>query len=203
MGDLIELPPFVREAFEDDHEAELRVLGEALELGVAAMLEPLPPGPLPLARLEASLEQPVHRYAPFTTRLAQLFDMSEAAIGAELTRLGQQKVWRFAGIPGIQNVVVRGGPRVADAETLFVRFAPGTRFPRHRHLGLEATLVLEGSYTDSAGIVHRQGELRQWAEGSEHSFRVSTDGPCIFASVVFGRRFHARPLRLLARMLGR
>src|SRR5262245_2825747 len=173
MGDLIELPPFVRDAFEDENEVELRALSEVLELGVAAMLEPLPPSPLPFERLEASLAQPIHRYAPFTTRLAQLFDLSEAATSAELTRLAQPKVWRFAGIPGIQNVVVRGGPAVANAETLFVRFAPGTRFPRHRHLGLEATLVLEGSYTDSAGIVHRQGELRQWTEGSEHSFRVS------------------------------
>ena len=36
-----------------------------------------------------------------------------------------------------------------------------------------------------------------------HSFRVSLEGPCIIASVVFGRRFEAWLLRALAAVLGR
>jgi hypothetical protein len=62
--------------------------------------------------------------------------------------------------------------------------------------------VLEGSYEDSHGLVHRAGELREWQPGSDHAFKVSGE-PCIFASVVFGRRFSAWPLRALSALLGR
>jgi len=92
-------------------------------------------------------------------------------------------------------------PRVRGAEVVFARFAPGTRFPKHRHNGVETVLVLEGVYADSDGVVHRAGELREWAAGTRHGFRVSNE-PCIFASVVFGREVEALPLRLLARALG-
>ena len=202
MGELIAWPKFVREAAEDDPAADPEALCELIELGISATLEPIVPSAALFARLQARLAQPPDRYAPFCTRLAELFDLSEEATIAELTRLAQPSVWRFAGWPGTHQVAVRGGPKVANAETLFVRFAPGTRFPRHHHLGSERTLVMEGNYTDSAGIVHRAGEIREWNAGSEHSFIVGSVEPCIFASVTFGRQFHARPLRLLARVLG-
>jgi hypothetical protein len=164
-----------------------------------------PPGPSValFERLEATLGTAPHCYAPFYARAAELFDLSEEAVVAELARLAEPKVWRFAGLPGIHDVGVRGGPRVESAETLFVRFAPGVQFPKHRHTGLERVLVLEGSYVDTTGVVHRAGELREWVEGTEHGFRVDAGQPCIFASVVFGRRFSAWPLRALASVLGR
>jgi hypothetical protein len=154
-------------------------------------------------RLESSLSDPAHRYAPFFSRAAVLFDLPEASVAEALARLAEPKTWRFAGLPGIHHVAIDGGPKVRSAETLFVRFAPGVRFPKHRHTGLERVLVLEGSYRDSTGVVHRAGELREWAEGSEHGFVVDRGQPCIFASVVFGRRFSAWPLRALASVLGR
>ena len=153
-------------------------------------------------RLEGTVSKPPHRYAPFYGRAAELFDLSEDAIIAEMTRLADPKAWTFAGLPGISHASVKGGPRVKSAETLFVRFKPGVYFPRHRHTGLERVLVLEGSYEDSLGVRHRAGELREWPSGTEHSFKVS-DETCIFASVVFGRRFHAWPLRALAKLLGK
>jgi quercetin dioxygenase-like cupin family protein len=155
------------------------------------------------ARLLEALEQPPLRYAPFYARVAQLFDLSEDAAEQELTRLKDARTWQFAGLPGIHNVAVQGGPRVHSAETLFVRFAPGTYFPLHHHTGLEQVFVLEGSYTDSHGLEHHAGELREWAPGSEHSFKVAKSEPCIFASVVFGRRFDSWALRALAKILGR
>ena len=120
---------------------------------------------------------------------------------AQLARLNDPDVWTFASLPGIARVKVAGGPRVAKAETLFVRFSPGVRFPEHQHVGLERVLVLEGSYQDSNGVLHRAGELREWPSETAHSFRVGEE-TCIFASVVFGRRFSSWPLRTLARMLG-
>ena len=155
-----------------------------------------------LARLEQAVSTPPHRYAPFFSRVAELFDLSEDQVALELARLAQPGVWKFAGLPGISQVVVSGGPRVQAAETLFVRFKPGLHFPHHQHVGLERVLVLEGSYEDSHGLVHRAGELREWEPGTDHAFRVSGE-PCIFASVVFGRRFSAWPLRALSALLGR
>ena len=155
-----------------------------------------------LERLEQTLSHAPHRYAPFYARAAELFDLSEDAVIAELARLRDPGAWKFAGLPGISHVGVSGGPRVKPAETLFVRFKPGVYFPQHQHTGLERVLVLEGSYEDSHGLLHRPGELREWASGTDHSFRVGAD-TCIFASVVFGRRFGAWPLRALAALLGR
>jgi hypothetical protein len=210
------LPRFVREALEEDEHAgaldgesaersllllEARLLeGGLLEGGE---LEGQRPGADLLDRLEGAVREPPLRYAPFFARAAELFDLPEEVVVAELTRLRDPKVWSFTGLPGIANVEVKAGPAVAAAETLFVRFNPGVYFPRHRHLGLERVLVLEGSYEDSGGLVHRPGELREWASGTEHSFKVHEGGPCIFASVVFGRRFSSWPLRALASLLRR
>ena len=232
MSERAHLPAFVREAFDPealregdgglqddassaalllDAERQLLALEEALCTAralpgsVAVSAErPARDAPAPsFARLEAALSELPTRYAPFFGHCAELFDVSEDAVRAELARLRAPQVWSFAGLPGIAQVPVRGGPRVAAAETLFVRFAPGLRFPAHRHTGLERVLVLEGSYEDDGGVVHRAGELREWAAGSAHSFRVSPSAPCIIASVVYGRRFEAWPLRALAGLLGR
>jgi anti-sigma factor ChrR (cupin superfamily) len=204
MSDLPERPPVSHQILGGEpSDAEETACTEELHAVMSSLLEPLVPSPDLLARLQTTVAQPPQRYAPFFDRIAELFDLSESAIVAQLARLADPKVWRFAGLPGVRNVIVQGGPRVEGAETVLARFAPGTRFPQHRHAGLEKVLVLEGSYTDSTGIVHRAGELREWAPGSKHGFRVSTTEVCIFASVVHGREFEALPLRLLARALGR
>jgi hypothetical protein len=226
------LPQFIREALEEGSPAdetaekalshELALAGEPAALRTLLSLEEALEGglsapglmsaasasaasasgsPALLARLEATLSAPPHRYAPFFASAAQLLDLPEADVIAQLARLNDPDVWTFAGLPGIARVKVAGGPRVAEAETLFVRFNPGVRFPEHQHLGLERVLVLEGSYEDSNGVLHRAGELREWPSETAHSFRVGEE-TCIFASVVFGRRFSSWPLRTLARVLG-
>jgi quercetin dioxygenase-like cupin family protein len=218
VADRADLPEFVREALEDDAVADavLEAAGldaSALDLELSALLLASGgPGAPPAAaspsaparaRLLAAIEQPPLRYAPFYARVAELFDLPEADVEAQLARLQDPGTWQFAGLPGVHNVAVPAGPRVRSAETLFVRFAPGTYFPKHHHTGHEQVFVLEGSYTDSHGVEHRAGELREWAAGSEHSFNVAKNEPCIFASVVFGRRFDSWALRALAKLLGR
>jgi anti-sigma factor ChrR (cupin superfamily) len=173
-------------------------LESALSAGATAVEAP---SSALLSRLQATLSEAPHRYAPFYASAAKLFDLPEAEVIAQLARLKDPSVWSFAGLPGIAKVKVAGGPRVASAETLFVRFSPGVRFPAHQHVGLEQVLVLEGSYEDSNGVLHRAGELREWPSETAHSFRVGPE-TCIFASVVFGRRFSSWPLRALARVLG-
>lgn len=183
--------------------AEESALVAELDVLVASLLPPVTPSSALFARLQATVERPPQRYAPFFDRLSELFDLSEQDVIAQCARLADARAWRFAGLPGVRNVVVPGGPRTAGAEVVFARFAPGLRFPAHAHTGLERVLVMEGSYEDSAGVVHRAGELREWQPGSAHAFHVSKTEPCIIASVVYGREFKALPLRLLARALGR
>jgi anti-sigma factor ChrR (cupin superfamily) len=210
------LPGFVRDALEDaeaEHEtaavraarecAAARALGGLEHANLLEFEQTELPSSQLFARLESTIALPPHRYAPFFASAAELLDLPQAALIEQLARLADPAAWRFAGLPGIHQMAVAGGPRVRNAETLFVRFAPGVRFPEHRHTGIERVLVLEGSYRDSSGVEHRPGELRTWLEGSAHSFEVTRDHGCIFASVVFGRRFSSWPLRALAKILGR
>jgi len=169
----------------------------------AAQAAPVGPSAALFERLEATVRELPYRYAPFFGRAAELFDLPEDAVVAALARLAEPKGWRFGGLPGIHVAPIEGGPKVASAETLFVRFAPGVRFPQHRHTGLERVFVLEGSYVDSTGVVHRAGELHECAEGTEHAFRVDVGQPCVAASVNFGRRFNAWPLRVLDALFNR
>ena len=199
------LPQFIREALEAEPAEEPGALGALLSLegALASERAPLPsPSSSLIERLELTLSEPPHRYAPFFSQAAQLFDLPEEALIAQLARLRDPHAWTFAGLPGIAKVRIQAGPALRDAETLLVRFNPGVRFPLHRHTGVERVLVLEGSYEDSNGLLHRAGELREWPSGTEHSFRVG-DEICIFASVVHGRRFSSWPLRALQSVLGR
>src|SRR5688572_27967756 len=185
MAERALVPQFILDALEepsaDTPDAQARVAEAERDLG--ALLEAawpassrgagagvLEPSRALFDRLDATLQKAPYRYAPFFGRAAELFDLSEEAVIAELARLDDQKVWHFAGLPGIHQAAVSAGPKVQSAETLFVRFAPGVRFPHHRHTGLERVLVLEGSYRDSSGVLHRPGELREWVEGTEHGF---------------------------------
>ena len=200
MTERVLLPQFIREALEAAPAEGPAAFGALLSLESA--LEPAGQEPVHtpsaslLARLELALSEPPHRYAPFFSQTAELFDLPEEALVAQLARLRDPNVWTFAGLPGIAKLRVEAGPALRDAETLLVRFNPGVRFPLHRHVGVERVLVLEGSYEDSNGVLHRAGELREWPSETEHSFRVGGE-VCIFASVVHGRRFSSWPLRTL------
>lgn len=84
-----------------------------------------------------------------------------------------------------------------------MRFAPGTRFPRHRHPGPEKLLVLQGSYTESAGQRVGPGDLHEMAPGTEHGFLVDKSEPCIGAALQYGREFTGPFMRVLAALFDR
>jgi hypothetical protein len=225
------LPLFVREAMRDEGEnAELELrpvqasgalwessvsdaeqsllsledaLSDVIEIEAAQVR--LPESMLAQApgRLERFVLDPPQRYAPFFRRIAELFDLSEDEVIAELTRLRNPCKWRWTGLRGVSKLAVRLGPAVRLGDAAFFRIDAGAHFPRHRHLGAERVLVLEGSYEDSNGLVHRAGELREWAAGTEHYFNVEGSAPCLLACVAFGRRFDAWPQRALAAICNR
>ncbi len=193
-----DLPTFVREAM-DERDDEVREVQRAL--GLHELLSPASVGSS-ADRLMASVEELPLRYAPFYSRIAQLWDLDEERVVGVLTAARDESAWRKPGLPGLRVVDVEGGPRTAGADVHLVRFAKGMTFPAHRHPGPEALLVLEGSYTDSSGRFVGPGDLHEMEPGSQHSFRVGKDEPCIAASVQAGREFTGTLMRLLVKFFG-
>lgn len=186
-----DLPEFLRD-LDDDAE----VAGRLPELLTAR------PSPSGLSRLLDAVEEQPLRYAPFIGRLSTLWDVPEAEVESVLVRSRDPLAWRKTPLPGVRVIDVQGGPRTAGAEAKLVRFAPGFRFPRHRHPGYEAVFVLEGSYTDSSGRLVAPGDLHEMTSGSEHSFRVAKHEPCYAASVQAGLEFTGPIMRVLAKIFG-
>jgi predicted ChrR family anti-sigma factor len=149
------------------------------------------------ARLMAAVSVLPTRYAPFYARLGELWDLDEAAVVHELTRAAEPSAWKSAGLPGVRSVSITPGPRLTGARALLTRFSPGLVFPRHRHAGREALLVLEGSFRDESGLCVAAGDAHEMDAGSAHSVRVEGDEPCILASVDCGLEFTGPIMRLL------
>jgi len=144
--------------------------------------------------LDAVAELPL-RYAPFFGRLSRLWQTSEAQVLRELTRAKDPKHWRSTLIPGLKTFDVVLGAEQADAHARLLHFAPGSRFPKHRHHGTEHVFVLEGSYADQNGVERRAGDEQTMPAQSEHELRILGDSPCVAAVVDGGVRF--APLSLL------
>jgi len=93
-------------------------------------------------------------------------------------------------------------PEGRPGEAYLARFAAGMRFPRHRHLGQEEVLILEGSYTDDVGQRFRSGDLHRMETGSLHDFRIDLHEPCVAAVLHHGIGFSSVWFRLLAKFFG-
>jgi hypothetical protein len=201
------LPEFVREALSDP-EAEASELARAREaldrtLLTRSSISNEPPSAAVLSRLLERTATLPDKYAPFFDQLSELFDLPEPDLRRELERAADPKSFRPSGLPGVRVFRVAAGPNAKASETLLVHFAPGMRFPRHRHRGSEATLILEGGYADEAGRDFHPGDIDRRDSGGAHSFRTFESGPCIAASIHSGFDFFAWPLRLLAKLTGR
>jgi quercetin dioxygenase-like cupin family protein len=154
-----------------------------------------------LARLMGAVSQLPLRYAPFVVRTAALWKVSEQRVDRIFADSARWADWKRTPLPGVRILPVADDEN--GAHTFMVRFAPGVRFPRHRHIGSEALLVLEGSYTDTLGRAVRPGDLHEMASGTEHGFAVAKDGPCIGAVLQHGREFTGPFMRLLAMVFDR
>jgi len=198
MQDDLEIPEFLREAFEDDPAA----LATARELlgDLSRLLEPRPAAGR--SRLLAAVEPMPVRYAPFYDRIATLWDLPVGDVEALLARAREPSSWRKPGLPGLRVIDIEGGPRVREARVTLVRFARGMLFPAHFHPGPEALLVLEGRYHDQSGRVVGPGDLHAMPARSNHWFRVGREQPCVAASVQFGLEFTGALMKILTRLFG-
>jgi putative transcriptional regulator len=93
---------------------------------------------------------PLRNYLQGAHRLSELDRLSALmplALRSYVSRhLGALK-WRSL-LPGIKECRIT---RVARGEARFLRCRPGTALPAHTHEGLEATLVLQGAFSDVTG----------------------------------------------------
>lgn len=89
---------------------------------------------------------------------------------------------------------------VRHAATL-VRMAPGAQAPRHRHEGVELTLVLDGGYSDESGC-YRAGDLAVAEAATVHSPRADREAGCACLVVNAGSvRFTGGPLAAFLNIL--
>lgn len=68
--------------------------------------------------------------------------------------------------PGVRLKVL-WRDEVSGASTVLFSFAPGTQAPRHEHMGIEQTFVLEGCFEDHDSVI-TAGNFAVRAAGSVH-----------------------------------
>lgn len=115
---------------------------------------------LPPPRLQDSVRQ-------------QALDLAEApALPLDLTAYAWQEV-----CPGVKVHVVKEDP-ARGLRACLVWGVPGAVHPRHRHLGDEVILVLQGTIADERGT-YGPGQICRSSTGSVHSERALPGEDCI------------------------
>jgi anti-sigma factor ChrR (cupin superfamily) len=138
--------------------------------------------------LDAVSELPL-RYAPFFGRLAELWQAPEPLVLRELTRAKDPKSWELSLLRGLKTFEVVLDHPAPGAHAHLLHFAPGLRFPKHRHRGPESVMVLEGAYRDASGIEVRAGETQNMPARSEHELYIVGKTPCVAAVLEHGVKF--------------
>jgi hypothetical protein len=167
------------------------LLNEVDELRMALtklldQLPPLAPSPEVRARLFTSVGE-VARFGPFVAPLARLLHLSLETMRAILGRIEDAAFWE-KGLPGLEFAHFDPGPPLAEAgaDAGFIRFEPGSAFPRHKHLvGREITFVLEGTLVDD-GREFGPGSVIELDRDSEHAIAARADQPLLIMVVHHG-----------------
>lgn len=196
---LQDLPDFIADAGEEGDEPRAADLA-ALD-AVTALIEPVAAPTALRGRLLAALNEPPLRYAPFISRIGELWSLPEERVEAALSRATDAH-WQRTPLPGVRVVRVEHGGSEPDAAAYLVHFRRGLRYPEHRHTHEERVLILEGGYVDTTGRVVAPGDSHQMAAGTCHGFTVHPDGPCIAAVMERGFEFTGLLMGTLQRLIG-
>lgn len=160
---------------------------EAGDMLGGALVEALPPArvsPDALARLMAALDDA----APPPVRPSGIFP---APVMAALK--GHPPKWRMLG-GGIRQQILSAD---AEGSLRLLYIPPGRTVPEHGHRGLELTLVLQGSFSDSLGRFGR-GDVESAHADIDHQPVAGPGAPCIcLAATDAPLRFQAMIPRLL------
>ena len=144
------------------------------------LVVPAKPAPEVHTRLLASIGG--GRFEKLSARISTLYDVTVEKARELLALIERPASWnQEAG--GISLVHFDGGARYAAADCGFIRLEPGAIFPPHKHLGEEASIVLQGQVRDmSTGRLLGPGDELVVPEGSEHHLLCEGTEPCIFAA---------------------
>ncbi len=151
---------------------------DALVLG----LEPEQPGASLRARLFGAVSG-TGRFLPFLDRMMRIFDLPETQAQSELDTIGNDGAWDDMA-PGVRFRDFEAGDATGEAHGGLVRVEPGHAFPRHKHVGEETMLVLQGRLEDEAGTQYRAGDTIISADGTAHELRVVGDDDVVYAALV-------------------
>ena len=83
--------------------------------------------------------------------------------------------WTKTRWPGIESKVLMED-KSTGMTTLLMRWEKGARLPRHEHVQIEQTYVIEGSFADHDGVC-RPGQYVWRRKGSQHE--AWTDEGCL------------------------
>ena len=156
--------------------AELADLHASTEL----LVLPVAPAPAVHTRLMASVG--AGRFERFAARTAAMFDVTLERARELLGLMDRPTSWTQEGA-GLAIVHFDGGPAYAGADCGFVRLEPGAVFPPHKHIGEEASVVLQGRLRDGvSGHLYGPGDELVQAETSEHHLLCEGPEPCIYAA---------------------
>ncbi len=125
----------------------------------------------------------------FATRVARLYGMSVGEAKALLGGLADEDAWRPGPVRGFRMADVSPAPKGGTA--CLLRGSPGATFPRHRHLGPEQVMVLQGGFRelDQTAGEFWTGDDAPKDAGTHHSFVIVNDCDCIAAVLVQGIEF--------------
>ena len=168
---------------------ECQAASEAAQAIGGALLDRLAPVDMSadaLSRALAALDQP----APpmIAPRAAGIFPAPVMQVLG-----GQPPKWRMLGGGIRQQILIAN--REGSLRLLYI--PPGRKVPEHGHRGLELTLVLQGSFSDSEGHFG-PGDVEDADGAVDHQPIAGPDEPCIcLAATDAPLRFHALLPRLL------
>ncbi|MEO7034771.1 MAG: cupin domain-containing protein [Polyangiaceae bacterium] len=135
-------------------------------------------------RLLATVSNNEERFAPFFDKLAKFFDLSVEGIRAVFARAEQESEWQQGPLPWVSLFHLDGGPAVAGLDTGFVRLKKGMPFPRHRHLGPEHVLILEGGYFDHDQRWYGPGDFHDMEDATEHALQMGAEVDVYLAIII-------------------
>ena len=166
--------------------AELRAWQEtAAQLALA-----LPPAPVTQrvwAGIAGALERP-RPFAAFVARVARAADVAENVARAWLDRLDAASSWVAGPSPTSRLFHIEPGPEILAVGGIagFVKVEPGATFPRHKHLGAEHVLVLQGGFRDEDGRDYVAGDDAHQPAGSDHLFVAHAGEELVYLAVIRG-----------------
>jgi hypothetical protein len=129
-------------------------------------------------RLLATLAGP-DRFKEFFPLLCEWFDLSEDALRAVIVKMDGGTEWKTTPFPGMLHFDFPPGPHALGSVAGCLLLRAGAHFPPHRHVGVERSLILQGTLL-LEGKDYRVGDVVEAASDTVHDFSAAPGRDLIF-----------------------